>query len=160
MAALDQTDHQILKLVQEDAKLNVQEIASQLNLTKTPIYEWIKRMEREGVISKYVALIDRQKIAPSIIVFLSGSLIVSRFEQTQEFYDAVMSVPEVLECYLLGGDQDFLLKVIAKDLDSYHEFYSSKIASIPHVGEIRSLFVLKEEKRTTALPNETLVGSS
>ncbi|MEM6526560.1 MAG: Lrp/AsnC family transcriptional regulator [Bacteroidota bacterium] len=157
MPALDQIDHQILKLLQDDAKLNVQEIASQLNLTKTPIYERIKRMEREGIISKYVALIDRQKIAPSIIVFLSGSLKVNRFEQTQEFYDAVMRVPEVLECYLLGGDQDFLLKVIAKDLDSYHEFYSSKIASIPHVGEIRSLFVLKEVKRTTALPNESLV---
>ena len=157
MPTLDQTDHQILQLVQEDAKLNVQEIASQLNLTKTPIYERIKRMEREGIISKYVALIDRQKIAPSIIVFLGGSLKVNRFEQTQEFYDAVMSVPEILECYLLGGDQDFLLKVIAKDLDSYHEFYSSKIASIPHVGEIRSLFVLKEVKRTTALPNESMV---
>ncbi|MEM6816351.1 MAG: Lrp/AsnC family transcriptional regulator [Bacteroidota bacterium] len=157
MPTLDQIDHQILKLLQDDAKLNVQEIASQLNLTKTPIYERIKRMEREGIISKYVALIDRQKIAPSIIVFLSGSLKVNRFEQTQEFYDAVMRVPEVLECYLLGGDQDFLLKVIAKDLDSYHEFYSSKIASIPHVGEIRSLFVLKEVKRTTALPNESLV---
>ena len=157
MATLDKTDHEILQLIQEDAKLNVQEIASKLHLTKTPIYERIKRMEREGVISKYVALIDRQKIAPSIIVFLSGSLKVTKFEQTQEFYDAVMMIPEVMECYLLGGDQDFLLKVIARDLDTYHEFYSNKIASIPHVGEIRSLFVLKEVKRTTTIPNQTLV---
>ena len=157
MAHLDDTDHEILRLLQQDAKLNVNEIAQELHLTKTPIYERIKRLERDGVIDRYVALIDRQKIATSIIVFLTGSLTVNKFEQTQEFYDAVMNIPQVLECYLLGGDRDFLLKIIAKDLDSYHEFYSNKIASIPHVGEIRSLFVLKEIKRTTAIPNMTLL---
>lgn len=152
-ASLDSIDHQILKLLQADAKLNVNEIAQKLNLTKTPIYERIKRLERTGVIDKYVALVNRQKFTPSIIVFLTGSLKVSEFEQTQEFYDAVIRIDEVLECYLLGGDKDFMLKVIAKDLDSYHEFYSSMIASIPHVGEIRSSFVLKEVKYSTAIPN-------
>uniref|UniRef100_UPI004049D680 Lrp/AsnC family transcriptional regulator n=1 Tax=Fulvivirga sp. TaxID=1931237 RepID=UPI004049D680 len=156
MSNLDIVDHQILKLLQADAKLNVNDIAQRLNLTKTPIYERIKRLERTGVIDKYVALVDRKKFTPSIIVFLSGSLNVSKFEQTQEFYDAVMVIDEVLECYLLGGDKDFLLKVIAKDLDSYHEFYSEKIASIPHIGEIRSSFVLKEVKHTTTIPNMEL----
>lgn len=156
MPNLDIVDHQILKLLQADAKLNVNDIAQRLNLTKTPIYERIKRLERTGVIDKYVALVDRKKFTPSIIVFLSGSLNVSKFEQTQEFYDAVMVIDEVLECYLLGGDKDFLLKVIAKDLDSYHEFYSEKIASIPHIGEIRSSFVLKEVKHTTTIPNMEL----
>ncbi len=156
MPALDIIDHQILKLLQEDAKLNVNDIAQKLNLTKTPIYERIKRLERTGVIDKYVALVDRKKFTPSIIVFLTGSLSVSKFEQTQQFYDAVMDIDEVLECYLLGGDKDFLLKVIAKDLDSYHEFYSAKIASIPHVGEIRSSFVLKEVKHSTTIPNMSL----
>lgn len=156
MPNLDIVDHKILKLLQADAKLNVNDIAQRLNLTKTPIYERIKRLERTGVIDKYVALVDRKKFTPSIIVFLSGSLNVSKFEQTQEFYDAVMEIDEVLECYLLGGDKDFLLKVIAKDLDSYHEFYSEKIASIPHIGEIRSSFVLKEVKHTTTIPNMEL----
>ncbi len=156
MAKLDIVDHQILKLLQADAKLNVNDIAQRLNLTKTPIYERIKRLERTGVIDKYVAIVDRKKFTSSIIIFLSGSLSVSKFEQTQEFYDAVMKIDEVLECYLLGGDKDFLLKVIAKDLDSYHEFYSDKIASIPHIGEIRSSFVLKEVKHTTTIPNMEL----
>lgn len=156
MPNLDIVDHKILKLLQADAKLNVNDIAQRLNLTKTPIYERIKRLERTGVIDKYVALVDRKKFTPSIIVFLSGSLNVSKFEQTQEFYDAVMEIDEVLECYLLGGDKDFLVKVIAKDLDSYHEFYSEKIASIPHIGEIRSSFVLKEVKHTTTIPNMEL----
>ncbi|MEQ8927353.1 MULTISPECIES: Lrp/AsnC family transcriptional regulator [Fulvivirga] len=155
-SSLDNVDHQILRLLQSDAKLNVNEIAQKLNLTKTPIYERIKRLERTGVIDKYVALVNRQKFTPSIIVFLTGSLKVSEFEQTQEFYDAVTKIDEVLECYLLGGDKDFMLKVIAKDLDSYHEFYSSMIASIPHVGEIRSSFVLKEVKYSTAIPNMNL----
>ena len=153
MINLDTVDYQILTLLQEDSKRNVKEIAHDLNLTKTPVYERIKRMERNGIIAKYVALIDRKKIASSIFVFLSGSLKVSKFEQTQEFYEAVMDVPEILECYLLGGDRDFLLKVIARNLDSYHEFYANKIASIPHIGEIRSSFVLKEVKHTTAIPD-------
>ncbi len=156
MPNLDLVDHQILKLLQEDAKLNVNDIARQLNLTKTPIYERIKRLERSGVIDRYVAIVNRQKFTPSIIVLLTGALKVTKFEQTQEFYDAVIGIDEVLECYLLGGDKDFMLKVIAKDLDSYHEFYSAKIASIPYVGEIRSSFVLKEVKYSTSIPNMTL----
>lgn len=153
---LDKTDHQILKLLQQDARLNVKEIAQKLNLTKTPIYERIKKLERTGVIKKYVALVDRTKFTSSIIVFLTGSLKVSQFEQTQDFYDSVIKIDQVLECYLLGGDKDFMLKVIAKDLDSYHEFYSAKIASIPYVGEIKSSFVLKEVKHGTEIPNMQL----
>lgn len=153
MENLDATDHKILQLLQHDAKLNVNDIAKELHLTKTPIYERIKRLEKTGVISKYVALVDRKKVTPSIIVFLTGSLRVTEFDQTQEFYDAVMAIDEVLECYLLGGDKDFLLKVIARDLDSYHEFYAEKIASIPHVGEIRSSFVLRPVKYSTVIPN-------
>ena len=153
MINLDAIDYQILELLQKNAKQNIKEIAHELNLTKTPVYERIKRLERDGIISKYVALVDRKKIASSIFIFLTGSLKVNKFEQTQEFYAAVMEVPEILECYLLGGDRDFLLKVIAKDLDSYHQFYAEKIGSIPHVGEIRSSFVLKEVKHTTAIPD-------
>jgi len=156
MPNLDSVDHQILALLQENAKLNVNEIAQELNLTKTPIYERIKRLEKTGVIDKYVALVNRQKFTPAIIVFLTGSLKVNKFDQTQDFYDAVMKIDEVLECYLLGGEKDFMLKVIAKDLDSYHEFYSAKIASIPHVGEIKSSFVLKEVKYSTMIPNMSL----
>ncbi|MDX1628635.1 MAG: Lrp/AsnC family transcriptional regulator [Fulvivirga sp.] len=153
MENLDEIDYQILKLLQEDAKLNVNDIAQQLNLTKTPIYERIKRLEKSGVIDRYVALVNRKKFTNAIIVFLTGSLKVSKFEETEAFYDAVMKIDQVLECYLLGGEKDFLLKVVAPDLDSYHEFYASTIASIPHVGEIKSSFVLKEIKYSTRIPH-------
>jgi DNA-binding Lrp family transcriptional regulator len=149
---LDQVDRKILKLLQEDARMGIKTIAAQLNMTKTPVYERIKRLEKAGVITKYVALIDRKKISPSMIVFLSGALKVSAFEQIQEFYDAVEKIPEITACYLMGGENDFLLKVIVKDLDAYNLFYAQKIATLPRVGYIRSSFVLNETKNSTALP--------
>ena len=150
---LDETDKQILEMMQEDAKINIKEIAAKLNMTKTPIYERIKRLEKAGVIDKYVTLLNRSKLTSSIIVFLEGSLKVEKFEQADEFFEAVAACPEIIECYLLGGENDFMLKVIAPELDKYHDFYATKIASLPRVGQIKSSFVIKEIKHTTRLPN-------
>ncbi len=149
---IDQTDRKILKYLQEDARMGIKTLAARLNMTKTPVYERIKRLEKAGIITKYVALADRKKISPSVIVFLSGALEVTAFEQIQAFYDAVEKIPEVMECYLMGGENDFLLKVMVKDLDAYNTFYAQKIATLPHVGRIRSSFVLNEVKHTTVLP--------
>ncbi|MFK7773535.1 MAG: Lrp/AsnC family transcriptional regulator [Saprospiraceae bacterium] len=150
---LDATDRQILEMLQEDAKINIKEIAAKLNMTKTPIYERIKRLEKEGVIEKYVTVLNRKKLGSSIIVFLEGSLKVEKFEQADEFFEAVAATPEIIECYLLGGENDFMLKVIAPELDKYHDFYATKIASLPRVGQIKSSFVIKEIKHTMKLPN-------
>ena len=153
---LDQIDQRILEMLQEDAKINIKEIAAQLNMTKTPIYERIKRLEKEGVIQKYVTILDRKKLTSSIIVFLEGSLNVEKFEQTNEFFEAVEATPEIVECYLMGGQNDFMLKVIAPDLDRYHDFYATKIASLPRVAQIKGSFVIKEIKHTTSLPFQVL----
>ena len=150
---LDAIDKQILKMLQEDAKINIKEIAAKLNMTKTPIYERIKRLEKEGVIEKYVTVLNRKKLGSSIIVFLEGSLKVEKFEQADEFFEAVAATPEIIECYLLGGENDFMLKVIAPELDKYHDFYATKIASLPRVGQIKSSFVIKEIKHSMKLPN-------
>lgn len=153
MTSLDSIDQKILQLLQEDAKLNVKDIAIRLNLTKTPIYERIKKLEREGVIDKYVAIVNRKKLTPSILVFISGKLEVSRFEQTEEFYEGIMKLPEVLDCYLMSGEYDFLLKVMVKDLDDYHEFYSKQLSQVPRVSYVSTSFVLNEAKRSTVLPD-------
>ena len=150
---LDAIDRQILEMLQEDAKINIKEIAAKLNMTKTPIYERIKRLEKEGVIQKYVTVLNRKKLGSSIIVFLEGSLKVEKFEQADEFFEAVAATPEIIECYLLGGENDFMLKVIAPELDKYHDFYATKIASLPRVGQIKSSFVIKEIKHSMKLPN-------
>ena len=150
---LDAIDRQILAMLQEDAKINIKEISAKLNITKTPIYERIKRLEKEGVIEKYITVLNRKKLSSSIIVFLEGSLKVEKFEQADEFFAAVAATPEIIECYLLGGENDFMLKVIAPELDKYHDFYATKIASLPRVGQIKSSFVIKEIKHSMKLPN-------
>ena len=153
MVTLDSVDKKILQLLQADAKLNVKDIAIRLNLTKTPVYERIRRLEREGVIDKYVAIVNRKKIMSSILVFISGKLQVNRFEETEEFYQGIMELPEVLDCYLMSGEYDFILKVIVKDLDAYHEFYAKRLAQVPRVSYVSSSFVLNEVKRLTVLPD-------
>ena len=152
MKKIDEVDKRILKMLQKDASVNIKEIAARLNMTKTPIYERIKRLEKEGIIEKYVAIVNRKKITSSIIVFLSGSLDVKKFEEINEFYEAVERVPEIMECYLMGGDTDFILKVICPSLDTYHDFFSRKIATLPRIGQIRSSFVINEVKHATVLP--------
>lgn len=152
MVKLDATDKRLLELLQEDSNANVKELATQLNLTKTPIYERVKRYLREGIIKKYVAILDSSKLENSMVVFCSVSLENQKLEEIEKFKKAIDNIPEVLECYLMGGVNDFLLKVVVKDLQSYHLFSSGKLAALPNVSQIKSTFVLEEVKRSTVIP--------
>ncbi len=149
---LDQIDRQLLELLQSDSKMNIKEISSKLNISKTPIYERIKKLEKEGIIDKYVAILDRKKIVTPMVVFCSVSLDSQKLKEIQNFSSAVLNIPEVMECYLMGGSNDFLLKVVVKNLNDYHLFSSGKLASLPNVAQIKSTFVLDEIKRATVLP--------
>ena len=152
MFFIDETDRQIIELLQQNAKLNIKELAEQLHITKTPIYERIKRLEREGIISQYVALVDKSKISPYIIVFCAVTLDVQKADFIAEFNSKIIEIPEVVECYLTGGVFDFILKVIVRDLQAYHEFATGKLATLPNVSQIQSSFVLTEVKHTTSFP--------
>jgi DNA-binding Lrp family transcriptional regulator len=152
MPKLDATDRQLLELLQANAKTNIKELAARLNLTKTPIYERIKRYERKGIIAKYVAVLDPEKVAPAMVVFCSVSLESQKLAEIEAFSAAVREIPEVLECYLMGGANDFLLKVVVRDLAAYHQFSSGKLAALPNVAQIKSTFVLDEVKHSTVLP--------
>ncbi len=152
MAKLDAMDKRLLELLQNDSNANVKEIAAQLNLTKTPIYDRIKRYNREGIIKKYVAVLDTNKIENSITIFCSVSLESQKLEQIETFNRAVENISEVIECYLMGGANDFLLKVVVKDLQAYHQFSSGVLAALPNVSQIKSTFVLNEVKRSTVIP--------
>jgi Lrp/AsnC family transcriptional regulator len=151
---LDATDIRLLEILQEDAKANIKAIAAQLNMTKTPIYERIKRYDREGIIDKYVAVVNREVLPTSMVVFCSVSLDSQKLEEIETFSKAIEEIPEVLECYLMGGANDFLLKVVVSDLNAYHRFSSGKLAALPNVAQIRSTFVLNEIKRSTVYPIE------
>ncbi|MBZ0245645.1 MAG: Lrp/AsnC family transcriptional regulator [Cyclobacteriaceae bacterium] len=152
MTKLDTTDKRLLELLQKDAKTNAKELASQLNLTKTPIYERMRRYDREGIIKKYVAVLDTTKIKSSMVVFCSVSLESQKLSAIESFGKAVNRIPEVIECYLMGGVNDFLLKVVVEDLEAYHKFSSGILAALPNVSQIRSTFVLNEVKRSSVIP--------
>ena len=156
MVKLDPIDKRLLELLQEDAKINVKELAAKLNMTKTPVYERIRRLEKEGVISKYVAVVNRKAINSSMVVFCSVSLESQKLEEIHKFSEAVAEIPEVMECYLMGGVNDFLLKVSVSNLDAYHQFSSGKLAALPNVRQIQSSFVLNEVKHSTVLPAQTI----
>ncbi len=152
MIKLDAIDIRLLELLQDNSKVNVKEIASKLDMTKTPIYERIKRLEKAGIIQKYVAILDRDILHNSMMVFCSVSLESQKLSEIKKFSAAVKHIPEVMECYLLGGANDFLLKVAVADLHDYHQFSSGKLAALPNVGQIKSSFVLNEIKHSTVYP--------
>ena len=152
MYNLDNVDIKILRLLQNDAKIGIKQIAEELSLTKTPVYERIRRLENDGIIEKYVALINSKKIGGNIIVFCSVSLDVQKLPEIEAFKSAVHDLNEVLECYLMGGSNDFLLKVMVEDLDADHQFSSGKLAALENVNQIKSTFVLDEVKKSTVIP--------
>tara|TARA_B100000497_G_C7688967_1_gene418303 strand:+ start:1592 stop:2083 length:492 start_codon:yes stop_codon:yes gene_type:complete len=149
---LDSIDKQLLTLLQQNSKMNVKELENQLNLTKTPIYERIKRYEREGIIEKYVAVLNTSKLDNLMVVFCSVTLDSQNLEVIETFREDVANIPEVVECYLMGGANDFLLKVIVKNLEDYHQFSSGRLAALPNVSKIRSTFVLNKVKNSTVIP--------
>lgn len=152
MIKLDETDKRLLRALQDDSDINVKELASRLSLTKTPIYERIKRYVRDGIIKKYVAVLDLTKVGNSMVVFCSVSLESQKLEAIEAFGREVERIPEVIECYLMGGANDFLLKIVVQDLEDYHRFSSGKLAALPNVSQIKSSFVINEVKRSTVMP--------
>lgn len=152
MYTLDDIDRQILKLLEEDAKTGAKSIAGQLGLTKTPVYERIKRLESEGFIKNYKAVLDTTKIEQSITVFSFVSLDAQKGSLMDEFLENVSKFNEVTECYVVGGEFDFLLKVTVKNLDAYYDFAKTRIASLPNIGAVKSAFVLNEVKNSQHFP--------
>ncbi len=152
LSPLDAIDRRILKILEDDAKTVAKTIAEQLNMTKTPVYERIRRLEQEGYIKKYVALVAKEKVEPSITVFSFISLEAQKGPMMDAFVGMVRKFPEVVECFVVGGEFDFLLKVVVKNLDAYYDFAKQKIATLPNIGAVKSAFVLKEVKDENRFP--------
>ncbi|MDF4220934.1 Lrp/AsnC family transcriptional regulator [Maribacter sp. M208] len=152
MEKLDFIDREILKILQKDAKIGAKAIAEQLGMTKTPVYERIKRLEQDGFIMNYVAILDKDKIEDSITVFSFVSLEAQKGAMMDDFFEQVKKYPEVVECFVVGGEFDFLLKVVVANLDAYYNFAKFKIASLPSIGGVKSAFVLNEVKNDTHFP--------
>ena len=149
---LDDLDRKILKILEKDAKTVAKSIAEELGLSKTPVYERIKRLEQDGFIKKYVAILDKEKIGQSITVFSFVSLETQKGAMMDDFFREVKNYPEVTECFVVGGDFDFLLKVVVENLDAYYDFAKFKLASLPIIGSVKSAFVLNEVKNDVSFP--------
>ncbi len=149
---LDDIDRGILEILQEDAKSKHKEIADQLGLSITPIYERIKRLEREGYIKGYVALLDAEKIGKKLTVFCAVTLNQHVKEKLEEFVEKVNSFPEVMECYHITGQYDYMLKVLVADISDYQHFLINSLSAISNLAHVVSSFVMGEVKHETALP--------
>ncbi|MBC7000538.1 Lrp/AsnC family transcriptional regulator [Cytophaga sp. FL35] len=152
MLTLDETDLQLLNLLQTDGKLTTKEIAQQVNLSTTPVYERIKRLEREGVIEKYVALVNAEKVGKSFIVFCHVTLKQHTKKIGNQFVEDITSLKEVTECYNVSGDYDFLLKIFVRDMKHYQSFVINDLGSIKNIGSVHSTFVMGVIKHTYAIP--------
>ncbi len=150
MNKYDQTDKDIIKFLQEDAKLTTKELASRLNLSPTPVYERIRKLENDGVIKKYVALIDREKIGLDLMVLCNIRLKEHAKEAGAKFVTSIVSMPEVVECLNISGDYDFLIKVVVSDMREYQSFIMNKLASLDNIGSTQSIFVMGEIKSQSA----------
>jgi len=149
---LDHIDRAILKILEKDAKTVAKSIAEELGLTKTPVYERIKRLEKEGYIKNYTAVLDTSRIEQSITVFSFVSLDAQKGNLMDNFLESISGFNEVTECYVVGGEFDFLLKVTVKNLDAYYDFAKSRIATLPNIGAVKSAFVLNEAKKSGHFP--------
>lgn len=151
MANFDETDVKLLALLQNDCKKTTKEYALYLNLSVTAVYERIKRLERTGIITKYVALIDKKTVKRSFVVLCHIKLIQHSKEFLMQFEKEVQKLKEVGECYHVSGDYDYILKVYVENMEAFRDFMVTKLTVLNHIGSTQSSFVINEVKHTTAI---------
>ena len=151
MENLDQIDLKILRTLQKNAKLTKKELAEAVNLTPTPVFERQKRLEKQGYIKKYVAVLDPDKLNQSLMVICMVKLQQINNSIAQRFTAEINKLPEVIECYNTSGNYDYMLKVRSSDMKHYQEFILNKLGVIENVGSIESTFVMSEVKQNNGI---------
>lgn len=152
MQALDRIDRKILAALQDDARLTNADLAEKVGLSPSPCLRRVKALEVAGVIRRYATLIDPAAVNLPVSVFVSVTLERQVEERLEAFEAAVVERPEVLECYLMTGEADYLLRVVVADLAAYERFLKDHLTRIPGVASIKSSFALKQVRYNTALP--------
>ena len=143
---IDKTDRQILNILQENSKTTHKEIAEKLHLSRTPIFDRIRKMERRGIIRKYVALLNPKKIGRDLTVFCFVTLKEHGIGPVADFQKEIQKNPKVMECYHIAGNFDFFLKVMVRDVDEYQDFALKELSAIRNISQVQSSFVLGELK--------------
>ena len=149
---LDSLDLKILELLQRDARMTAEAIAAKVGLTASPCIRRIKQLEERGILKGYVAIVDQSNVGLLVSVFLSVKLIRQHEEELEKFATTVNRWPEVMECYLMTGQQDYLIRVVVPDLGSYETFLKAKLTRLENIASIESSFALSQVKYTNVLP--------
>jgi Lrp/AsnC family leucine-responsive transcriptional regulator len=148
---LDTIDKKLINLLQQDSKQTTKQLSIQLNLSVTAVYERVKKLENQKVIERYVAIINKNKIERSFLVFCHIKLIQHSKEYVTTFEREVLKLEEVSECFHVSGDYDYILKVYVKDMDAYRNFVVTKLTAIKYIGSTHSTFTIEQVKNTTAI---------
>lgn len=146
--SLDSKDLSILALLQQNARMTVKEIAEKIHLSTTPVHERIKRMEANGVIKQYATLVDHTKVKKGLMVICYVSLKEHNKTAGVKFIKAIQAMHEVVECYNISGEFDFMLKVLCEDMNAYYDFHVNKLSNIDNMGHVQSVFVIGVIKQT------------
>lgn len=149
---LDDYDLKILESLQADGRLSNNDLAQRVGLSPSPCWRRVKRLEEEGIILGYQAMFDQRRLGFGVTVFVNVAIQSQDTKAHKAFEEAVLKLPEVVGCHILAGQQDFLLQVVAEDLDAYSEFALHRLGQLPGVRELHSSFALKEVKPPLRLP--------
>ena len=147
----DKKDLSILRLLQQNARITVKEIAEKVHLSTTPVHERIKRMEEAGIIKQYVTLVDNAKVKKSLMVICYVSLKQHGKNAGAKFIKVINELNEVIECYSISGEFDFMLKVVCEDMNAYYDFHVNKLSETENVGHVQSIFIMGIIKQTHQL---------
>lgn len=150
--SLDEIDRKILTVLQTDSRLSVQDLAERVGLSPSPCHRRVKLLEENGVITRYIAMVDQRAVGLPVSVFISIKLERQKEEDLDRFARSIVGWREVLECYLMTGHRDFLLRVVVSDLDAYEQFLKQKLTRLDGVSSIESSFALGQIKYSSALP--------
>ena len=148
---LDPTDLEILQLLQHNARITIKEIAEKVHLSTTPVHERIRRLEQRGVIKQYVTLLDGAKVKKGLMVICYISLRQHSKMAGNKFIKSIQEMNEVIECLTISGQFDFMLKVVAENMDAYYDFHVNRLSQIENIGNVQSVFVMGVIKQTHQL---------
>lgn len=150
--SLDRYDRHILRILQADGRISNQQLADEVGLSTAACWRRVKALDERGILKRYTTLVDPEALGYNLCVFMMVTLLRHSKDSAAEFEDAVKSCPEVLQCYAVTGNADFVLRVVIPSMSAYDRFLNDKIFTLPGVSQVKSNFALREVKYETAIP--------
>ena len=148
---MDTKDKKLIILLQNNSRKTTKQLAQELNLSATAVFERIKKLEKNGIIEKYVALVNKERMNKNFIVLSQVKLVQHKKEYIEQFEKEITQFPEVLECFHVSGESDYILKICVQDIEEYREFMVSKLTNLQHIASTQSSFMIKEVKNSTVI---------